>query len=151
MRKLINMKKLIAILNEYLVLRYAISGGLSSAVDIILFSLFIKVFGFHYMISAAISVSVSFVIRFYLQKVFAFRDKNLNVHKQISMYTFFYLLCLSLTTLLLYIFIGIFHIWYVLAQIMTIGIVASISFFIYKYIIFKPIIKDTTNDINKDQ
>lgn len=131
--------KLTTVINKYLILRYIISGGLSSAVDIVLFSLFIKVFGLHYIISASISVTVSFVIRFYLQKMFAFKDRNLNIHRQVVMYSILYGLSLVMTTLLLYVFIDRFHIWYVLAQIMAIGIIAGISFFVYRHIIFNKV------------
>ncbi len=135
--------KIVAILDKYLILRYIISGGLSSAVDILLFSFFIRVFGLHYILSASISVTISFVIRFYLQKVFAFKDRNLDVYRQVLMYSILYILSIIMTTVLLYIFIDKFNIWYVMAQIIAIGIVAVVSFFVYRFIIFKPINKDS--------
>jgi len=129
--------KIHTLLNRYLILRYIISGGLSSSVDIALFSFFIKVVGLHYIVSAAISVTISFVIRFYLQKVFAFKDRNLDIHRQVVMYSILYALSLMMTTILLYLFIDKLHIWYALAQIMAIGLVAIASFFVYRHIIFK--------------
>gem|GEM_PF-1696224 len=144
LKKLFNMSaKIVAILDKYLILRYIISGGLSSAVDILLFSFFIRVFGLHYILSASISVTISFVIRFYLQKVFAFKDRNLDVYRQVLMYSILYILSIIMTTVLLYIFIDKFNIWYVMAQIIAIGIVAVVSFFVYRFIIFKPINKDS--------
>ncbi len=124
-------------LDKHLVIRYLISGGLSSAIDILLFSLMIQMFGLHYIPSAAISVTVSFFARFYLQKVFAFKDRGLNVHKQIIMYSMLYASSMIMTTFFLYIFIGLLHIWYLIAQVMTIGIIAGISFFVYRYFIFR--------------
>lgn len=141
------MSKLIAILNKYLILRYAISGGFSSTIDIILFSLMINYIGLHYIISSIISVSVSFVIRFYLQKRFAFKDRNLDIHRQIIMYSILYFLSIIMTTLLLYIFIDIFHIWYLFAQIIAIVIVAGICFFVYRHIIFKKVDLDIIQKI----
>lgn len=125
------------ILDRHLILRYLISGGFSSAIDIVLFSLLIEVFDLHYIISASISVTVSFVIRFYLQKVFAFKDRNLDVHRQIFMYSILYVLSIVITTILLYVFIDMLHLWYVLAQVMAIGIVAVVSFFVYRNVIFR--------------
>jgi putative flippase GtrA len=131
--------KITTLLNRYLILRYIISGGFSSTVDIALFSFFIEIVGLHYIISAAISVTISFVIRFYLQKVFAFKDRNLDIHRQIVMYSILYALSLVMTTALLYLFIDKLHIWYVLAQIMAIGLVAIASFFVYRHIIFRKV------------
>jgi len=130
------MTKLISVLNKYLILRYIISGCLASGIDILLFSLLIKSFGLHYIISGSISVTVSFLVRFYLQKTFAFKDRNLDIHKQIIMYSILYILSIAITTLLLYVFIDKLHMWYILAQVITIGIVACMSFFVYKHIIF---------------
>ncbi len=132
------MKKIKEFLDKNLVVRYIISGGLASAVDIILFATMIKVFNFHYIPSVSISITVSFIIRFYLQKVFAFRDKNLDVHKQIVMYSILYVISMGLTYLLLYIFIDKLNIHYLISQILAIGIVACVCFFVYKHIIFKP-------------
>lgn len=131
------MNKITLFLDRYLVVRYIISGGVASGIDILLFIIFIEVFNLHYIISVSISITISFIVRFYLQKVFAFKDKNIDIYRQLSMYTILYLLSITITTLLLYVFIDIFHLWYVLAQIVSIFIVAILSFFIYKYVIFK--------------
>jgi len=131
------MKKIISILDRYLIVRYLISGGLSAAIDILIFALMIQVFNFHYIFSAVVSVTVSFFARFYLQKMFAFKDRGLNVHKQIFMYSILYVSSMAMTTFFLYVFIGLLQVWYLPAQVMTIGIIAVMSFFVYRYFIFK--------------
>ncbi|OHA17027.1 MAG: hypothetical protein A3C79_01960 [Candidatus Taylorbacteria bacterium RIFCSPHIGHO2_02_FULL_45_28] len=131
-------RKAFEVVNRYLIVRYAISGSLSSAIDILVFSFMMEISHLHYAIAAVISVTISFFARFYLQKTFAFKNRTLDVHRQIMMYGVLYIFSIIMTIFFLYIFIDMLHLWYMFAQILTIGIVATFCFFIYRHVIFRP-------------
>src|SRR3989338_5164507 len=79
-------RKAFEVVNRYLIVRYAISGSLSSAIDILVFSFMMEISHLHYAIAAVISVTISFFARFYLQKTFAFKNRTLDVHHDLPMY-----------------------------------------------------------------
>ncbi|HRH22420.1 MAG TPA: GtrA family protein [Candidatus Paceibacterota bacterium] len=130
-------KNIIALATDTLVVRYIFSGGFSSFLDIGLLFVLTEYFHVYYLASAVIALTTSFIVRFLLQKKFTFRDTNTaTVHKQLFFYSVLYAVSMVATTGFLYFFVEILHVWYVFAQVLTIGIMAGVSFFAYRYIIF---------------
>lgn len=117
--------------------RYAIAGGTASGIEILLLYTVTEFAGVYYLFSALLAVTVSFFVRFFLQKLFAFRDRSMGVlPKQIGLFALLYAWSASSTVGLLYVFTEIVGWWYMLSQVVTILLIAGISFFVYRYIIF---------------
>lgn len=130
-------KKMNDVFMNTLLIRYIFSGGFSSFLDISLLFVLTEFFHVYYLASAVIALTTSFIVRFLLQKKFTFRDTNMiTVQKQLFFYSVLYAVSMVATTGFLYFFVEIFHVWYVFAQVLTIGIMAGVSFFAYRYIIF---------------
>lgn len=122
---------------RHTLLRYAFSGASAAAIDVGLLYACTHYLGIYYLVSAVIAASVSFVMRFLLQKFFAFRNRSLRAApKQFLFYSLLYLCTVSATVALLYVLVEWVHLWYVAAQIIVILMLAAASFFVYKYIIF---------------
>ena len=121
-----------------LIIRYVIAGGTASLLDILLLYVLTDIFGLYYLASATFSVTVSFFFRFFAQKYFAFQNSSTEtLHFQLLYYSLLYLGSMLATIGLLYMFVEKFGLWYIAAQVITILLIASVSFFVYKIIIFK--------------
>jgi putative flippase GtrA len=132
-------KKLI--LKYKLYIKYLIAGGSASLVNLALLFFFTHFIGFHYLVSATLSFTVAFFVSFYLQKFWTFRDNSREgISKQGGKYLATGLANLAINSALMYVFVDIFHIWYMYAQVLAALLIACESFLIYKFLIFN---KDT--------
>src|SRR3989344_2570625 len=123
--------------------RYAVAGGTSSLIDVILFNILIYFSNTYYVTAVVISNTISFLVRFLLQKYYTFKAHSIeNIHRQFLVYGLWFILSVSLTALLVFIFVDMLKINQSLSQIIAIFAVASVSFFIYKYVIFPEKRKD---------
>ncbi len=122
------------------IIKYIISGGSSAAVTIValfLFTHFLNngVYKVRYSVGAFI---IAFCVSFTLQKFWTFKDRSTErVHGQLSLYLLVALLNLGLTSLLMYIFVNVFHVHYIISQIIVSGGIAFATYSIYKKFIFK--------------
>lgn len=118
------------------IFRYAVAGGIASLVDIILFNILVYMSGAYYLLAVIISNTISFFIRFFLQKQ-AFRaSSKTDIHYQLFLYTILFVVSVSLTAFLMYIFVDFIHIDKSLSQIISILLVACLCFVVYRFIIF---------------
>ncbi len=58
------------------------------------------------------------------------------MHIQLGTYSLLYFGALFTNILILYTLVEIFHVWYVLAQVVSIFSIAIVSFFVYRHFIF---------------
>ena len=124
-------------LAEYRVARYLFSGGIT--VGVVLGSLYIltDIFGIWYLASSIISLVFGFALSFVLQKFWTFRDNTLHrVHIQFSLHILLSLANIGVNTALMYILVSVFGLWYISAQLITSGLLASMNYAIYKHSIF---------------
>lgn len=120
-----------------MILKYLIAGGTSTSVDILIYSILIYGFGLWYLLSSVVSFSMAFGISFSLQKFWTFKDKTTHkIIKQTSLYFFVAIANLGLSTLLMYFFVDYIHIHKFIAKIFANLIIATESFFVYRYFIF---------------
>jgi putative flippase GtrA len=120
------------------IIKYIISGGTAAAVDIAFLVLFTEVFKWWYIVSAIVAFIIAFGVSFTLQKFWTFRDHGTErIHVQASIYLAVSIANLGINTLLMYLFVDIFGIWYVASQVLAGGLIAIMSFFVYKKFIFK--------------
>jgi putative flippase GtrA len=117
--------------------RYVFSGGSAALIDILLLFILTYYFNVFYLSAATFALTISFIVRFMLQKFLTFQDEDRsNEKKQFAYYSILYVASLAFTNFLMYVFVEKFGYWYVGAQVLSIGIVACVSFLVYKYIIF---------------
>lgn len=131
------MKILISKLFKWQILRYFISGGSAFATNII--TLFILVHFFHiwYLLSAVISFTISIFVSFTMQKFFTFSNYT---KEKIRQQTIFYfgvqIINLGINTFFMYINVHLFNIHYIVSQVITGGIIAIYTFFVYRHLVF---------------
>lgn len=118
--------------------RYVFSGGTAAAIDIALLYVLAELLGVYYLVAATFAMTVSFIARFLLQKYVTFHDDRESESKrQFAYYSLLYVVSLVATNALLFLFVDIAHVWLMPAQILSILVVASGCFFVYKFLIFK--------------
>ena len=119
-------------------LRYLISGGTAAAVDLVVLYILTDIFKVHYLLSAIFAFLVAFLVSFVLQKFWTFQDRSTErMHAQAAVYFVVAAVNLVLNTLFLYVFVDIFHMWYIAAQVVASGLIACESFFVSRYLIFR--------------
>ena len=134
MKSIIN---LINFLTKHVVIRYLIAGGTAGVTDLVVLYLMNSVLGMHYLFSQAVAFIVAFVVSFTGHKFWTFKSHNESTHRQVVLYFLSSTFGLFLNTLLMYIFVDLFHIGVIVAQIMVGFSVAAISFSISRKFVFK--------------
>lgn len=126
---------------QWHLLRYLLSGGTAAAVLLLVLHVLVAWFGMYYLVASALAFSVSFCVSFLLQKFFTFRDHETErMHTQAALYLVVFLCNIAINTALMYTFVDIVGISYLISQVLTGGIIAMGSYFIYKHLIFAPLV-----------
>lgn len=119
-------------------LKYLVAGSTAAVVDVGLLYVFTDLLHIWYIISAVIAFVFAFCVSFTLQKFWTFRDGSVSdIHVQLGKYLVAAILNLILNTALMYLFVDVFHVWYIFSQIIIGLTIAVGSFFVYKKFIFK--------------
>ncbi|MBI2482121.1 MAG: GtrA family protein [Candidatus Vogelbacteria bacterium] len=123
--------------------KYLISGCTAAAVNIGFLYLFTDIFGWYYLASGVVSFILAFGVSFTLQKFWTFENHNRELlTKQLVIYLVVSVSSLIINTLMLYVLVDWFVVWYILAQIIAGALIACVNFFIYRFIIFhQPLIQ----------
>ncbi len=127
----------LGVFNRSLFIRYVFSGGTAAAIDVVLLFVLTEYFHVYYLAAATFAMTISFIARFLLQKFVTFKDTaESHATAQFASYSALYAGSLVATNALLYVFVDYLHVNVVLAQIVTILAIASVSFFVYKFFVF---------------
>lgn len=122
---------------KHLIVRYLISGGTSAGINLILLSLFYYIFHIYYIYSAIIASIIAFFVSLVLHKFWTFEDfSQANIHLQIGKYIANSIFGLLLNTGFLYILVEYFRLYVYISQVIAGGLVATITFFISRNLIF---------------
>ncbi|MDD4271825.1 MAG: glycosyltransferase [Patescibacteria group bacterium] len=134
---------MIALLLKYKqIIKYLIAGGTATLTDLCLLYFFTDILDIWYLLSAVLAFSIAFFVSFFLQKFWTFRDPDKEaMYKQMVVYFGVCLTNLVINTVLMYVFVDFFKIWYMLAQVIISGLIACESYLIYKFFIFNKNIK----------
>lgn len=117
--------------------KYIVSGSTAALTNIALLYVLTEYGHIYYLLSAAVAFIFSVMVSFVLQKYWTFGDTaRAGMERQALLYLAVSLVNLGLNTLLLYMFVEFLHMWYVVAAIVASAIMAVITFFIYRYVIF---------------
>lgn len=120
-------------------IKFGISGGISAVVSISVLASLTELAGVHYLASSITAYLASFFVNFFLQKQWTFRDRtHEGVEIKMGLFLLTSFLNLALNAALMYTLVDIFHLWYILAQVMVLGSLAIMNFTIYRFIIFRP-------------
>ena len=119
------------------VVRFFTSGVTAAVSNLVVLYIATELFSIWYLFSACMAFVVSFVVSFSLQKFWTFRDRQLQrAHTQAFFYFGVALVNLTVSISLLYFFVEFAGLHYLVGQILTMGLIACITFFIYRYLIF---------------
>ncbi len=127
------------------IIKYLISGSTSAFIDLFILHLLDTYTGFHYLISVNLAFLCAFFMSFFLQKYWTFSDKTQGRTKiQMIMYFTISAINVSVNSFLIHTILNNFSVPtifilrpVVIAQIIAAFFVATESFFIYRYLIFK--------------
>lgn len=109
--------------------KYVIAGGIAAATQVGALAFFVEYFGVHYLRGVVYAFLVALAVAFMLQKCWTFERRTLaGAHREFLFYTIFALLSLGLNAGIMYILVESFAIWYLAAQVATIGFVAWVTF-----------------------
>ena len=106
---------------------YGIIGSCSSGLDFLLYTLFVTVFGWHYILSNCISVLGGIITSFTLNRNYNFKVKD-KTKRRFSIFLTVGLCGMLLSSLIL---------WVCISQL-SIVLVVVVQFLINKYVTFKP-------------
>ncbi|MFA6095714.1 MAG: GtrA family protein [Candidatus Paceibacterota bacterium] len=121
-----------------LVARYVISGLIAASVQVGSLAFFVEKMGFHHTTAVPIAFIISAVVAFCFQKFWTFRDSSMeHTHFQAALYIALVFIALALNMALMYILVDIFLLWYIFAQVVTIGLVTIVTFLCNKNIVFR--------------
>lgn len=137
--------KIFRLLNRHkIVVKYFLAGGAAVTVNLLFLYFLTELFEIWYVISSIVAFFVSLLTGFWLQKFWTFRDNNVrHIKRQMAMYSTVGVLNLVLGPTLLYAFVETFNIWYMLAQLLVMAVLAIESYLINRFITFK---KDTAHE-----
>lgn len=125
-------------------IKYLIAGGLAAFVDLSLLYFFTDILGIWYLFSACLAFVVAFFVSFFLQKFWTFRDNDKErMYKQMAVYLFVALVNFMINAVFMFMLVDGFKIWYMLAQVVTSGLIACESYLVYKFFIFNQTAKPT--------
>jgi putative flippase GtrA len=120
------------------IIRFIISGTIGAVTDLFLLWLFTTVLGVWYLTSAVVAFVLSFIVSFFLQKIWTFKNREAGkTHIQAGVYLFITLCNLGVNTILVYSFVEYLSFHYLIAQIAASILIAFESFFAYREIVFK--------------
>lgn len=118
--------------------RYLISGGIATALNLLLLYLGTDGLGLHYLLSSIISFSIATVASFLLQKFWTFKNASLTqTPAEFSLYLVLTLFNLVLNSALMFLFVSMLNVWYLFAQIITAAFIAIESYLFYKFAVFR--------------
>ncbi len=119
-------------------IRFIIAGGTGTVFNLCVLYVLTDFFGVWYLASTTISFLVGSVFSFTLQKFLTFRHTNASgLQREFPIFLTVGGINLFLNSALMYTLVDIVGVWYMLAQIISTGIISIESFITYRYIVFK--------------
>ena len=121
------------------VVRFFISGGSAAATNLAVFYVATSVFTIYYIWASILAYGISFFVSFTLQKFWTFRDTStFQLNTQLVKYLSITLINLVVNTALIYTLVEFAHLPPLVAQILSIMLIAVWSFFAYHFFVFSP-------------
>lgn len=120
------------------VARYVIAGGGATALNLFLLYLGTAILGWWYLAASGISFAIANIASFLLQKFWTFGNRSIrDAPLQFISYILLSLINIGINLCLMYTFVEWLRIPYLLAQMLSAGLIALESFFAYRAFIFR--------------
>jgi putative flippase GtrA len=131
-----NLAKIINLENLKQLVKYGLSGGLSSALDLGIFFTLNELVHIPYYYVTPISFSFGAIANYFLQRKFTFENKYLKKGKQFAFFFCYAVLGLVINWILIIFLVEGFGLWPTLAKAIVIPLVGLINFLVHKTITF---------------
>lgn len=119
-------------------IKFAISGTTATLTELVLLYLLHGVWRMKLILSSTIAFTVAVLISFYLQKFWTFRNASTKkMPRQLSIYLFVGTTNLLLNAVIIHTAVRKFHIYYLLAQLVSTILLSIWSFLMNKFVIFE--------------
>lgn len=119
------------------VLRYLISGGIAALVNLLTLYIFTDIFHLWYIYSSWVAFVITFVVSFSLQRFWTFRGQHQRaLNAQLLMYFVMAIANIIVNTGILYLLSEFVHLYYLISQAISIGLISIASFFLYQKYVF---------------
>ena len=119
---------------------YGVIGCCSSALDFLLYSFFVQLLSWHYIVSNCISVLAGITTSFVLNRAYNFKVKD-KTKRRFAIFLCVGLCGMILSNAILYYCIDMMLMNKIVSKILSIVLVVFIQFLFNKYVTFKPSIK----------
>jgi len=120
------------------IIKFLISGGAATLIDLIALYFFTDILKIWYLISAILAFTLAFTANFAMQKFWSFNcEQEKKSHHQLILFLLVNLINLSINSFGVYLLVEKMNIWYIFSQVIMSGLIAMESFFVYKLLIFK--------------
>lgn len=118
--------------------KFATSGASAAGLNLVVFWTAQNIFGVHYSLAAFIASVISASYHFAMQKLWVFASKETDVIKSEGvLFLLASIINILLNQVFLFVLISIMFIPSFVAQVISLGTLACINFFLYEKIIFK--------------
>ena len=117
--------------------RFVISGVTAMACNLGILFVLVRFGNVHYLPASVLAFIFSTAASFTLQKFWTFSDRRMSgLHFQFAKYSAVILFSLTVNTLLMYVLVEWFTVWYLVAQVLAGIVVALISYVGYQRLVF---------------
>ena len=132
-------KIIIKLLNRYkLLVKFGIAGVIATATHFALLIILTDMFGLWYLASTSLAFLVAFMVSFFSQKFWTFRDKEKEgMYKQMGGYFLVVSSGMVVNASGMYALVDYAGLYYLFAQVIMSGLVAIYNFIMYRFVIFK--------------
>lgn len=121
----------------FLLIRYLFAGSLSLVTNIGLLFVFVVYLGWWYLIASTVSFIISVNISFLAQKYITFRETSTHrIPRQMVQYILIAVFNVIANAIMVFVLVDFINIFYLWAQIVSAGIIAIWSLFVYRFVIF---------------
>lgn len=120
------------------VVKFFISGSLAGVVDLLFLFIFHGLFSLGIVLATSLSFLLSFLVSFYLQKLWTFRNtEEKKVPRQLILYLLNSFLSLNMNGIGMHLLVSQLGVWYLLSQVIINLLLGALNFVVYKFIVFR--------------
>lgn len=118
--------------------RYIVAGASASFLNLLLLYIGTDIFGWWYLAASGVSFTIANIASFLLQKFWTFKDRSVReAPQQFIVYLMLSLAAIGINLSLMYAFVEWLRLPYLLAQILSAGLIACGSFYAYRSFVFR--------------
>jgi putative flippase GtrA len=119
------------------IVRFLISGGTAAVVHFAVLTLLVEVFSVYPVLASVFAFVCAFFVSFTLQKLWTFKNSDMEAApRQAGIFFSIGMVNLGINAGLMYLFFSLLGFHYLPAQVLTSGLVAVESYFLYKHFVF---------------